>query len=139
MLDLDHPETPLVFAASVQLDLILDYSKRITLPGVSGRKFMLEVIQPAFAALRLLAKERFAGSPQIVDGIAELERQTEQLSSMSLCNPEHRGGPAARCPACGGEPTAPSKYDPTSYCSPCLDIIMPALVSCEEGFGTEGI
>lgn len=142
MLDLDHPRTPLVFAASTQLDLILDYCKKITLSGTAGRQFMLEVIRPSFAALRWLAANRFADEPLIANGIAELERQAEKLAKLPLSNPEHRGGPAAVCPACGGTPNAPNKYDRTSYCSPCLDVIMPGLMrvrSSDEGFGTEAI
>lgn len=142
MLDLDHPRTPLVFAASTQIDLILDYCKRITLSGASGRRFMLEVVRPAFAALRWLAEHRFTDEPHIAEGLSELERQVEQLVGLPLSDPDHRGGPAARCPACGGKPTTPSQYDPTAYCSPCLDVIVPGLLrvqSCEEGFGTEAI
>ena len=142
MLDLDHPRTPHVFAASWQLDLILDYCKRISLSGAASRRFMLEVIRPAFAALRWLAANRFADEPHIAKGIAELEQQVEQLAGLPLRDPDHRGGPAATCPACGEKPTSPSKYDPTGYCLPCLDIIMPGLQrvrSCDRGFGTEAI
>ena len=142
MLDLDHPRTPHVFAASCQEDLILDYCKRITLSGASGRRFMLEVVRPAFAALRWLAANRFADEPKIAVGITELEREVERLAGLPLRDPDHRGGPATRCPACDGKPSVPSKYDSTSYCSPCLDVIMPGLLrvrSCDEGFGTDAI
>lgn len=142
MLDLNHSQTPFVFAASQQLDMILDYCKKITLSGTRGRHFMFEVIRPAFAALRWLAKERFADSPEIVASVAELERGAEQLAELPLLNPDHRGGPAALCPACGRPPNAPNEYDPISYCSPCLNNIMPGLLrvrSNDEGFGTEAI
>jgi hypothetical protein len=142
MLDLEHPRTPHVFAASRQLELILHDCKRITLSGVAGRQFMLEVVRPAFAALRWLAEQRFRDEPHIGEGITELERQVERLVGLPLSNPNHQGGPAARCPACGGKPTKSSKYEPTPYCSTCLDVIMPGLMrvqSCEEGFGTEAI
>jgi hypothetical protein len=35
-----------------QEDMILEYRKRITLAGGDGRRFMLEVVRPASAALR---------------------------------------------------------------------------------------
>lgn len=142
MLDLSHPRAPHVFAASSQQDLILDYCKRITLAGAEARQFMLEVVRPAFAALRWLATTRFTGEPHISDAIAELERQVEQLAALPLREPAYIGGPAARCPACGSNPTTPSQYDPTQYCPRCLDLIMPELErvrSCKEGFGTEAI
>ena len=141
MLDLDHPQTPLVFAASVQLDMILDYSKKITLSGTTGRRFMLEVIRPAFAALRWLNAERFGASPTITTGIDELERGVETLVGMPLTNPGHRGGPAPQCPACGGQPTTPNQYDRTAYCPTCLRAIMPGLtrLRSRQGFGTDAI
>jgi hypothetical protein len=142
MLDLDHPRTPFVFAASQQLDLIIDYCKRITLSGTSGRLFMLEVIRPAFVALRWLASERFPDSPEIAASVAELEREAEQLAELPLLNPDQSGGPAERCPACGRPPNAPDMYDPTSYCWECLELIRPGLMrvqSDEQGFGTESI
>jgi hypothetical protein len=100
---------------------------------------MLEVIRPAFAALRWLNAMRFEGSAEIAGAIAELERQVEALAGMPLLDPDHRGGPASRCPACGGKPTSPSTYDPVPYCSPCLGVIMPGLQACREGFGTDAI
>lgn len=142
MLDLGHPRTPHVCAASRQLDLILDCAKRITLSGGDGRRFMLEVARPAFAALRWLAANRFTDEPHIADGIDELERQAEQLAGLPLRDSDRRGEPVAQCPVCGGKPTRPHKYNQISYCSPCLDVIMPGLQrvrSCDKGFGTDAI
>lgn len=103
---------------------------------------MLEVIRPTFAALRWLAAHRFADQPHLADGIALLEGQAEQLAAMRLRKLGSWGWPAARCPGCGGKPTARSKYDPIDYCQPCLGVIMPALDrlrSWETGFGTDAI
>src|SRR5262245_47823783 len=77
MLDLDHPRTPHVFAASRQLDLILDYLKRISCADRKGRLFMLEILRPCFAALRWLQAQRFADEPHVVTGIEELEWAAE--------------------------------------------------------------
>ncbi len=142
MLNLSSPQAPHVFAASRQEDLILDYCKRMTLAGADRRRFMLEVVRPAFAALRWLAANRFPGEPHIPNAIAELERQVEQLAELPLRDSDNAALPVTRCPACGGKPTAPSKYAVMPYCSGCLDIVMPALQrlrSCEEGFGTDAI
>jgi|SRR5262245_7198318 len=142
MLDLDDPRTPHVFAASSQLDLILDYCKRISLSGADGRRFMLEVIRPAFAALRWLAAHHFADVPHIADAIAKLKRQSDELAGLPLRDPAQLGRLPAQCPVCAGKPNPPSEYDPVGYCSTCLDVIMPALLrvrSCEAGFGTEAI
>ena len=140
MLDLDHPRTPDVFAASRQLDLILDCCKRITLTGAAGRRFMVGVIRPSFAALRWPAEHRFNDQPNLTDGIAELERQVEQLAALPLRDAEGEG--RARCPSCGGAATVPHRYDQVSCCLHCLGVIQPGmrrLCSCEEGFGTDAI
>jgi hypothetical protein len=142
MLDLTHPQAPHRFAASKQLDLILDYCKRITLQGESGRRFMLEVARPAFAALRWLNEQHFRGSPDIRDGVNEFEAAAESLVRMPLVEAEPRQYKFSRCPVCGDSPEGPDKYDPTPYCSRCLYVIIPALSrlrSSDRGFGTEAI
>jgi hypothetical protein len=142
MLNLGDPQTPHIFAASGQLDLIVEYCRKISLVGAAQRRFLVEVARPAFAALRWLAANRFAAEPHIMDRISDLERQVDQLAGLPLRDPDHEGGPAARCPACGGKPTKPHKYNPIPCCPSCVDLIVPALQrvrSCAEGFGTEAI
>src|SRR5262245_62122107 len=101
MLDLDHPQTPHVFAASRQLDLILDYLKRITYAASKERPHLLEIIRPCFAALRWLQAERFADEPHIAPGIDELERAAERLARLGDGRAEWPAGelPTA-CPRC---------------------------------------
>src|SRR5262245_48090852 len=142
MLDLDHPQTPDVFAASWQLDLIHNCCKRATLTGTSGRRLMLGVVRPAFAALRWLAEHRFSDQPGLADGIDQLERQVEQLAALPLREPDPAGRPVSRCPSCGGTPTVPHRYDRISCCTRCLAVVLPGLRrlrSCEDGFGTDAI
>jgi hypothetical protein len=143
VLDLDDPRTPHIFAASWQLDFILDNVKRISLSDKRSRLFTLEVIRPAFAALRWLNKTRFGQSPKIANNIDELERQTEKLANLSLqCPGQLLLGYPDNCPVCGEFRQGPNEYDPRPYCSACLDVIMPSLSSvqsCEEGFHTEAI
>jgi hypothetical protein len=143
MLVLDHPRTPHVFAASKQLDLILDYCKLITLQDTSaGRQFMLEVIRPAFAALRWLNLERFGGSSEIRSGIDQLELEASALAGLPSFASGRSKHAKTRCPACGDSPTSPSQYDPRSYCRTCLDLIIDGLSrvrSSEGGFGADAI
>jgi len=62
--------------------MILNYcKKKITLAGATRRKFMLEVIRAAFAALRWLTANRLTEVPHIADCITEFERETEELAS----------------------------------------------------------
>jgi hypothetical protein len=143
MLDLDHPRTPHVFAASRQEDLILDYCKRISLSDKNARLFMLEVIRPAFAALRWLNGNRFGNAAHIAKSVDQLEQQVEKLARLPQRDPHRRiAGYSERCPVCNEPRTEPYQYDPTPCCPNCLGIIMPSLTrvrSCEHGFGTEAI
>ncbi len=69
MLDLSHPKTPHVFAAARQLDLILEYLRKISYSDSQSRLFMIEVIRPRFVALRWLtpiASDNRQRSPQIL-------------------------------------------------------------------------
>src|SRR5262245_61212101 len=103
---------------------------------------MLDVVRPAFAALRWLNRERFDNSPDVASGIDQLEREVEVLVALPLRGTGRHVLPASLCPSCGGDPTPPTEHSPTPYCSHCLDIVMPGLDrirSSEEGFGTDAI
>jgi hypothetical protein len=152
MLDLNHPRTPHVFAASRQLDLILDYLKRITYADCRGRVQMLEIIRPCFAALRWLQAERFADEPHIAAGIDELERAAERVALLGDGRAEWSADemPPSKCPVCRQPLTTYGVYEPRPgfkvpkerWCSPCMGVAMPALQrvrSSHEGFGTEAI
>jgi hypothetical protein len=143
MLDLDHPQSAHVFAAARQEDLILDCCKVMTLSDANGRRRTLEIIRPAFAALRWLNRERFGNSEQIGAGIDQLEREAESLAALPVTGTRDRWTATFRqCPACGSEPNAPTQYDPRRYCSKCLDLVMAGLSrirSLETGFGTDAI
>jgi len=148
MLDLDHPQTPHVFAASRQLDLILDYCKRISYADSKSRLQMLEIIRPCFAALCWLQAQRFADEPYIAAGIDNLERQVERLAGLGSGKASWGGGELpAKCPVCGEKLTLYGVYEPSPglkvpkerWCSPCLGVVMPAMQRVEEGFGTDAI
>jgi hypothetical protein len=150
MLDLDHPQTPHIFAASNQLDMVLDFCKRISISHSSGRGRMLEIVRPCFAALRWLNGERFGNSPAIAAGITDLERAADQLARLGDGWAEWPAGAPSACPVCGAPITNYGVYEPTPglkvpkerWCSPCLDVIMPALRrlrSGSGGFGTGAI
>ncbi|MDY3555565.1 hypothetical protein R5W24_004708 [Gemmata sp. JC717] len=151
MLDLDHPQSRHVFAASQQLDLILDYLKRITYVGSKERLALLEIIRPCFAALRWLQAQRFAGESRIAAGIDELEQAAEQLARLRDSRAEWLGGELPTdCPVCRQPLTTYGVYEPRPglkvpkerWCSPCLEVAMPALQrvqSSHEGFGTDAI
>jgi hypothetical protein len=150
MLNLDHPQTPHVFAASRQLDLILDYCKRISYADSKVRLDMLEIIRPCFAGLRWLQARRFADAPHIAASIDELERKAEQLARLGGGRAAWVGGELpAKCPVCEKPLTLYGVYEPRPglkvpkerWCSSCLEVVMPAMqrIQSSEGFGTDAI
>jgi len=151
MLDLDHPLTPHVFAASRQLDLIQDYCNRISYADSKGRLDMLAIIRPCFVALRWLQARHFADRPHIAARIDELERKVERLALLGGGKASWPGGELpSKCPVCGKALTLFGVYEPRPglkvpkerWCSACLEVVMLAMErmrSSEAGFGTEAI
>ncbi len=141
MLDLDHPQSAHRIAAAKQIDLILDYAKRITTDDGRGRQFMNNVVAPCFAALHWLNENHFDNDPVTRQRIADLQSALGGLATRQVaqCDPPFE---RKTCPVCQQTLTKPSQYDPTAYCPDCLDVIMPALTlldSHEGGFGTVAI
>jgi hypothetical protein len=155
MLDLDHPLTPHIFAASRALSAIGNAGHKITISARRERLRLRDQCADAFAELRRLSREHFADCPEIPPAIDELE---QALSSLAELPGVPDDGPPAEdfCPVCGQSvkhrrargllPFLLSLMFPTPplgiYCSQCLDVIMPSiyrLTSGETGFGTDDI
>jgi len=152
MLDLDHPRSQHVFAAAVQLDLILDYLKRISFSVSKERLHLLEIIRPCFAALRWLQIQRFAGEPHIACAIDDLEHAAEKLARLGDGKAVWSSDdmPPSKCPVCRKTLTTYGVYEPRPglkvprerWCTNCTEVAMPALErvrSSHEGFGTDAI
>ncbi|QDU40627.1 hypothetical protein Mal4_49850 [Maioricimonas rarisocia] len=140
MLDLDHPLTPHVFAASRQIDMILDIAKRLTVSDATGRRLLVQTAAPCFAALRWLNEAHFEKSPAIAASIDGLDVQLKVLAEQPASLPTGTGRRRV-CGVCGDRITRANSYQP-EFCSECLKTLHPALMaveSCEEGFGTEAI
>jgi hypothetical protein len=151
MLDLSHPQTPHIFAASNQLDMILNFCKRMSISTGKHRLDMLEIVRPCFAALRWLNSQRFGDSPDIATGTSDLEQAAERLARLGDGKADRPTGvPPSVCPVCDVKLTTYGVYEPSPglqvpkerWCSPCLGVIMPALQrlrSSSKGFGTNAI
>ena len=140
MMDPRSPNAPRRYAASRHIDLILGCSKWMTISDAQMRRAMLEIMRPAFAALRWLNCERFDGSRRIAATIARLENEAERLADRPVLYPPVVAEmPPARCPACGEAPIPPNEWEKIPYCRSCLDR-MPSLMDIQmvdPGFGTD--
>lgn len=148
MLDLKHPLTKHIFAAGGTEGAIVQQAKLITRSARRDRLRVRDGCASGLAELRRLAREHFADRPAIPPAIDELERALARLADLPGVPEE---GPPAEytCPSCGAALDRRGKYGfpapdaPTDiYCSPCLQIVMPAaceLRSWESGFGSEAI
>ncbi len=140
MPDLNHPMAPHRFAATRQEDLILGCCKHMTLEDSFERQFTLDIIRPAFAALRWLNSERFGNSATIKNSIEHLEAEVEKLSKLPLRFSSTTKETNRRCPHCGS--VGRSRPPEVPYCDKCLGLVrcgLDKVSSLEEGFGTDAI
>ena len=150
MLDLDHPQSPHVFAAASQLDSVRAYLRKISCSDTKARLFMLEQTRPCFVALRWIHTQHFADKPHIAVLIDLLETEVEKLvhlgdGRIELSPVEIRPW---RCPVCrirlsdGTTFIRFFKQRSDIWCEQCLEAAFRALdrvESVEEGFGTDAI
>jgi hypothetical protein len=151
LLDLSHPKTPHVFAAARQLDLILEYLKKISSSDSRGRLFLIEVIRPCFVALRWLNTNHFGASPKIAANIDALEEEAERLSQLGEGRLVQIGPESpTRCPVCDKSLTIARQgclqvligRPKERYCLNCLGPSLraySAVCSIDEGFITDAI
>jgi hypothetical protein len=147
VLNLDHPMTQHIFAASRAEYAILMAARHMTAASREERARLQARCAPAFAELRRLSRDHFADCKAIPAAIDGLEQAIAQLVASGTV----ATGPRAefKCPDCGGELYRcdqygfPMKVNPTEiYCGACLDVIMPFLQELrgwEHGFGTDAI
>ena len=148
MLDLDHPQTPHIFAAAKQLDLILQYSKLATLGSGKHRFDFYQVVEPSLNALRWLNKNRFDACVELATAIDNLETELHALASAEI--PESTKHPVdlKNCPKCNAVITESGTYNPIGtkisvpaerYCSDCLSPMIDRISDCDRLFGTDAI
>jgi len=149
MLDLDHPLTPHIFAASRAEDAILMAAKRMTLAASEEKLRLRDRCDDALRELRQIARKHFKDRDQIPPAIDALEAALDQLSQL----PGNDGSPSAvagNCPNCGTpiEPRRlfgllrPKCNIRDCYCLQCFWLIMPSLEilqSFNVGFATDAI
>ena len=145
MINLNHPQSRHIFVASKLEDAVLERAKEMTLvPSVRRRELQAEC-QQMLNEMRTLNADHFEGSIFISEAIDELGRSLTELAELRGGNIlEDMSVGEGRCAACGTQLTTfvpvPSMHR-SIYCSPCLEVIMPALsrLRSAEGFGTDFI
>lgn len=102
MLDLDHPMTEHIFAASRAADRVLERAKCMTLAPSSRRLELLESCRADLAQMRQLNSAHFEASPFIFGAIDELEAALQELANLKdgLITEDKSSG-TGDCPACG--------------------------------------
>jgi hypothetical protein len=132
MLNLDDPRSASVFAAMRQMMFIEAGCKRVTAEHGDRRRLELEIVRPAFAALRWLNTERFDGSRDIGNAIDKFEKQADDLAALQTSPHTSLTSPIV-CPACGGELTTP--HDAPAHCQTCMQMIAPSYEKLDWVFG----
>jgi hypothetical protein len=135
MLDLNHPMTEHIFAASRHDDAILSIAKRMTLVPTEERDALLCRSREHFASLRKLNQEHFEHSDFIASAIDELESGCEKIASL-VSTEDHTDG-CGSCPVCSTVITNLKDYQDMTYCGKCLGLISAqrAALDSLKGFG----
>ena len=145
MLDLDHPMTKHIFAASGMEDILLISAQRMTLLPSKERVLLLADCLAVLGGLRRLNEEHFDASPFICGAIDEAQEALEQIAYLGGGNIlEDKTGGEGGCPACGTPITKFESFPGKSYsrpivfCGHCNEPFMKAKAKLEspKGFGT---
>jgi hypothetical protein len=145
MLNLDHPQSKHVFAASNLEDFVLERAKLMTVVPSARRRELLGECEPKLAAMRTLNAEHFDNSKNISEGIDDLTRRLNQLANLGNGQvTSDRSNGEGNCLVCG---TAIKSFVAVAslpreiYCGHCLDIVMPAISKLRsfDAFGTDAI
>ena len=139
MLDLDHPLTASIFAASRQLDLVLHCAAAITTSGTEQRRRLFEIASPAFAALRWLNDTKWDSSSEIADAIDRFEETINALAEMDVQHQDEPRSGRKKCPVCDARLQKLAGDPKRKYCSHCYESIVPALNCLEECTGIAAI
>jgi len=148
MLDLNHPQTPHVFAAAKQLDLILRYSKLTTI-GTGKRRFdCYQIVEPSFNALRWLNENRFDASTDLANAIDKLDAELRTLANAEIPESAKHTVDLKNCPRCDSTITESGTCNPIGtkisvpaerYCFECLSPVIDRMSNCDRLFGTDAI
>ena len=145
MLNLDHPQSKHVFAASNLEDYILGRAKLMTLVPSNQRRVLQAECEPKLAAMRTLNAEHFDNREAISEGIDDLAFRLNQLANLGNGQvTSDRSNGEGNCSVCStaiknfvAVPSLPREI----YCPCCLDIVMPAISKLRsfDAFGTDAI
>jgi hypothetical protein len=106
MLDLDHPMTRHIFAASGAEDRVLERAKRMTVASSPQRLKLREACQADLEKMRQLNRGHFKASPFIFEAIDELEAALQTLATLrGGAITEDKSDGEGQCPGCGAKIT----------------------------------
>jgi hypothetical protein len=139
MLDLKHPQTKWIFAASREEDAILSFAKLMTLLPTPQRQQILSRVARPIERLRQLNREQFGASSFIESAISDLGSGCHAIAGLQ--STESRLDGHGNCPVCGSEIFDLPEYHGMPCCRRCLELIADARQRLEslEGFGTYAI
>jgi hypothetical protein len=145
MLDLDHPMTEHIFAASGMEDLLMIRAQRMTVLPSKERLLLLADCIPVLDELRRLNDEHFEASLFISRAIDEAQAALEQIAHLNGGNiTEDKTDGEGNCVACSTPITKWETFPGKSYnrhiilCQHCNEPFMKAKAKLEssKGFGT---
>ena len=143
MLDLDHPMTKHIFAASGMGDFLLVSAQRMTLLPSKQRVLLLGDCLVVLDKMRRLNEEHFEASQFISDAVNEAQKALEKIAHLNDGNVvEDKTDGEGNCAVCGS-PITKFEVRPKSgryiiVCGQCDEPFMKAKekLDSSEAFGT---
>jgi hypothetical protein len=135
MLNLDHPQSNWIIAASHENDAILNFAKLMTLLPTPQRQELLPRVARHIKRLRRYNREHFNASVFIDGAIVELETGCTVIANLK--SSESRLSGQGTCPVCSSPITDLPDYSDMTYCETCLGNFHHArqLLGSPNGFG----
>ena len=123
MLDLNHPQTPFIFAMAREDDAILSLAKKMTLVDTARKKELLETSLRHSAEMKKICDEGFKKTKKKHKAIELLESEITTLALVESTNDFLISWQGAECSVCKSEITNLEGYPDMIYCRTCLGII----------------
>lgn len=134
MLDLNHPQTPFIFAMAREDDAVLSLAKKMTLVSTAEKAELFQKCQKHFSEMRKICSEGFKKSKKKSKTIDQLASEVKVLATTESTNDFLESWRGACCSVCGSEITDLEGYPDMIYCRTCLRVIDRGRAAVDQAF-----
>lgn len=135
MLDLNHPDTPYIFAISSEDDALLSIVKRMTLVSTSEKMLLLQRATDHLQAMREITLGYWGSSQSRIEAIDLLASQIETLSAIESQNDFVSDWQGKVCTVCDDRIHNLEQWRDMLYCPTCIKLVDEGRQAVSNAFG----